>query len=187
MGTGKGVEIHGNAVRVWFQFNGERCREIIPDIKPTPPALRYAARLREEIVQKIKLGSFKYSDYFPNSPRAGFVPITAKKSFADIADAWLLAQNNVIKPSSIKAFSLQINWWKVALGHRPIQDIGYLDIAAALGSKEWKSAKTRNNYLIPLRGIFDIAMRDGHITSDPTVKLPRAPFLPTCRTRFARR
>ena len=41
-----GVEVHGNHVRIVFNYQGKRCREALKGMPPTPQTMRYAVRLR---------------------------------------------------------------------------------------------------------------------------------------------
>ena len=66
---GTGVELRDNSVRVSFSWRGERCRETL-DLTPTPGHEKYAARLVDEIRRRVDAGTFRYADFFPESPRA---------------------------------------------------------------------------------------------------------------------
>jgi integrase len=45
-------------------------------LSPNKANLTYAGRLRAEILRKIELGTFRYGDYFPDSPLASRKPGT---------------------------------------------------------------------------------------------------------------
>ncbi|WP_156491485.1 Arm DNA-binding domain-containing protein, partial [Oleiphilus sp. HI0123] len=67
----KGVEIHGNNIRIAFQLDGKRMREPITGIlKINQNSLNYAANKRAVILNEIKSGSFDYQAHFPNSQNA---------------------------------------------------------------------------------------------------------------------
>ena len=59
----------GQNIRIDFIYRGVRCRETLK-IEPTKANLKYAERLRGEILNTISLGTFNYPDYFPDSKRA---------------------------------------------------------------------------------------------------------------------
>jgi integrase len=58
------------SIRIAFQFRGTTCRERLTGLAVTPPNIRYAVRLRGEILNAIARGTFNYADHFPRSPRA---------------------------------------------------------------------------------------------------------------------
>ena len=56
--------------------------------------------------------------------------------------------------------------WLDQLGERPIRAIRYSELVTLSGNLA-VAGKTLNNYLIPLRGVFEFARRDGAIDSNP--------------------
>lgn len=66
--TPRGVNIRGKAYR-WLFPSGGRVPETLK-LDPTAANIRYAERLRAEILNAIERQTFRYSDYFPNSKRA---------------------------------------------------------------------------------------------------------------------
>ena len=56
-------------LRISFYYRGVRCFETLK-IEATSANLKYAERLRGEILNAIERGTFSYPDYFPNSKRA---------------------------------------------------------------------------------------------------------------------
>lgn len=168
----KGVEIRDGKIRLWFMWNKERCREILP-LAPTSANLRHAERQRKEIVDKIRLGSFRYSEYFPDSPRCGadkFVPVT----FRDYAHRYLNLRTDLAK-STLKSYRAALNsFWLPALGKMVLAEIVFTDVSTALAGRTWKSNKTRNNYLIVLRRVLDAAFVDGIIDRNPADRVRNA-------------
>ncbi|MGL4717413.1 MAG: Arm DNA-binding domain-containing protein [Aeromonas sp.] len=65
----KGVERHGEALRITFHYQRKRCREVIP-LPLTKTNIKHASRLREAILHEIAIGTFDYAKHFPDSPRA---------------------------------------------------------------------------------------------------------------------
>ena len=182
-----GVENHGDQVRVVFMFEGQRCREPVATAKQTPAGYAKANALREEILQKIKHGVFRYEEYFPHSKRVK--KFENPKTFKEVADKWLASKDLDCKDSTLKAFKSQIEYWNEQFGEKEIRAITYFDLKDALKKKKdaGVSAKTRNNYLVPVRGIFDAAFVSGYITTDPSARMRNAqidkpepdPFTPT--------
>lgn len=172
----KGVEAHGNSLRIWFMLDGKRYREIIPGKTPTERNKATAEKLRAEIVDQIKHQRFRYEDYFPDSIHAGASKKSLKHTFNHIADAWIktLVTRPDIKPSTIKAYTSRLEFWRNTIGDTPIRHIDYLSLVTALATKTWPSNKTYNETLIPLRSIFSIALDDDYIDKNPTAKIHNA-------------
>jgi integrase len=66
----KGVEIHGNHLRITFMWRRRRCRESL-GLPITKANIKHAAQLRAAILHEIKLGTFDYARHFPDSKHAG--------------------------------------------------------------------------------------------------------------------
>ncbi|MET0218058.1 MAG: DUF3596 domain-containing protein, partial [Burkholderiales bacterium] len=161
------------SIRIYFSWNGEQCFETL-DLAPTPANTKYATRLVAEIKSRIKLGTFRYGEFFPESPRAG-VADRGDRSFGFFVQLYLksvgrnanstksqyrnalvffakqLAQARSIEPAdgnyAAAGFAIAVN------------TVNHAELAALIGGYEWPSFRTCNNYLIPLRGVFDLAAR----------------------------
>lgn len=172
-GSGKrypGVEARGAAIRVSFMWRGRRFRETLK-LPPTPPNLTYAARLRGEILRKIAFGTFNYAEYFPESDNAGLSG-ESPKTFRELAETWL--ESAELAKSTREGYRKSLNTHVYpAIGDKRINTLGYLDITKLLSTIE-ASKKTRNNTLIPIRRVFDIAYRDGMIESNPAARVEYA-------------
>lgn len=69
--TPAGVEIRRwssgkTTLRISFYYRGVQCRETLK-LEVTPSNIKYAERLRCEILNTIERGTFSYADYFPQS------------------------------------------------------------------------------------------------------------------------
>ena len=53
----------------------------------------------------------------------------------------------------------------------PIDQVKYGQLSEILISREFKTPKTRNNAIIPLRGVFDLAVADQWIDANPALNL----------------
>lgn len=65
----KGIEVHGDNIRVVFIWRRIRYRESL-GIPVTKANIKHAALLRAAIVHEIKIGTFDYGRHFPNSKHA---------------------------------------------------------------------------------------------------------------------
>ncbi|MOA20555.1 hypothetical protein D3C78_1410070 [compost metagenome] len=74
LSTPPGVTIRVKAtvtrIQIAFTWQGMQCRELLPPCPISKASIQYAANLRNEILRKIKDGTFAYPDYFPGSPKA---------------------------------------------------------------------------------------------------------------------
>lgn len=75
-----GVELRkgvgSESIRIKFMYRGMECREPLK-LAHTKSNINYAIRMRGEILNGIEKGTFKYSDFFPDSKNAlkfGTVP-----------------------------------------------------------------------------------------------------------------
>lgn len=64
-----------------------------------------------------------------------------------------------------------MKYWQPLYAARPINEIKSSELKADVAGIEWSSAKTRNNALIPLRGVFEVAVEDETIDRNPADRL----------------
>lgn len=163
MGRGSGVEARATSIRIFFVWQNHRYRETLTlngqPIKPTPANLRYAERTAAEIRDRIRLGSFAIADFFPDSARAG-QQSKSQATFDQVARVWLKTKGRLAQKTQDQYDDAIKVWARLFGADTPIASITHTKIASVIGSQPWASAKLLNNYLIPLRGVFDLASRD---------------------------
>jgi integrase len=165
-----GVQVHSDKLRIWFMYNGERCFESL-NLSPLDANQRAAAKLRKEICEKIRHGIFDYASYFPNSARATKILSKKTLTFEVMSDLWLSDQTHLTK-STIDGYRKSLNFhWLPELGERPIDSITYTELKSLILTRKFKTGKTRNNSVIPLRGIFAAAYYDEIISSNPAARI----------------
>jgi integrase len=155
-----GVESRGDHYRIWFIWEGRRCREPVPNFPHTPAGAAQAGRLRSEIAHKIKLGVFDSKEYlrlFPNTSNV----FRAKEgqTFGEIAQRWL----DLIEVSEATRNEYKKNlnrYWMPRLAPRDVSDVKRSEIRQIIKEADFPSAKTRNNALTPVRGVFALAVDD---------------------------
>jgi integrase len=158
-----GVQLHNDKLRIWFSYQGERCFEPL-GLAPTKTSWRAAAKLRAEIVDKIRHGLFDYAEYFPDSPRAKHL---GKATFGAFAELWIAGQSHLAK-STREGYRKSLDFHLLPrLKSRPLDAITHTELMAVIGAIPFRSMKTRNNTLIPLRRIFEAAHIDGLIPKNP--------------------
>lgn len=93
--------------------------------------------------------------------------------FSDLAQLWLDVV--AVSPATEYEYAKAIKrYWLPAFVDRSIVDIRYSQIAKVVKAIPWSSAKTRNNALIPLRGIFELAFLDELIDRNPMARIKNA-------------
>lgn len=164
-----GVYEHYGSIRISFQWQGKRCREVIK-LPPTKKNLAYAAGLRSEILRKIAMGTFSYREYFPDSELA---EKSSSPTFFEVAKTWIEGQSHLAF-STEKEYRAMLNrYWLPDLGDIEIKRITASTLLEVIAKQTW-SAKTRNNALGPLKNVFDLAHTDGIIDSNPAAKIKNA-------------
>lgn len=170
--TGLGVVLRDDSIQLKFRWNGKRYSERL-DWKPTPANERAARKLAERLRSAIEEdkrypGTFKYADFFPGSKHAR--ESANIRNFAEYCDLWLQAKGRLADATKSQ-YRNALNFWKTKFSG-PITRIPNSQVAAVVGGHAWPSAKLCNNYLIPLRGVMQFAIRDlkkqhGIVVEDP--------------------
>jgi integrase len=147
-----GVEARRSSIRIRFNYRGRRSETL--RLEPTPANLKYASRLRAEILRKIELGVFKYADYFPGSAFA-IAEAPVSQSFREASELWLETAD--LEKSTREGYlkSLKRHVWPW-IGSLPIHAVTEMQIYQMLAAIK-ASKKTRNNTLITVRRTFALA------------------------------
>lgn len=167
---GSGVEVRESSIRIQFSLDGRTCKERLTlngkALPPTPANQKYAHRVAAEIKRRIALGTFDYAEFFPDSKRAAGQKFDSP-TFGKLADLWLESKGR-LAPATRDQYGTAVRFWKSLMGaDRRIEDIDHKFLAAKIGGHPWPSAKTHNNYLIALRGIFALEYRGPSAINNP--------------------
>lgn len=162
-----GVRPHGAGIQIRFRVAGEnRYRYETLPWGHSPADLARAGRLLAEIKAAIRAGVFRYHEYFPNSRNAG--PEKASV-FSAVAQAWLDDPAHDWTPAARYKFRGVLQ--RIFMPHLhglPIGSIRYDHLVSAIASAtegfeaahgQPPSASTYNNWLLCIRGVFDLAER----------------------------
>lgn len=178
MGTRTGVEIRDNSLRVTFTFEGKQHKKTLTleggqPMAPTAANIRHAQRLVAEIKEKIRLGSYHPSDYFPDEGIA-----IKTRTVGQQLDRWFSAK--AVAGSTKKGYKSATNHWKGTqyedeserlLGDLSIVDLRPTHIRYVFADRSDLSGKTLKNYLGPLKEALDWCVEDTVITSNPIAKM----------------
>lgn len=167
-----GVTIRRNAgqdsLQVAFSYRGVECRETLR-LPPTPQNIRYAERLRAEILAQIERGTFDYAVYFPRSRRARLFGHGAAGNppLSRLLDAWLADMERQVQPSTWSGYQKIIHAHLTpAFGALGVRDLAPAAIRAWLQDLG-VSAKRARNILTPLRAVLDQALNDELLDRNP--------------------
>jgi hypothetical protein len=137
-------------------------------IEATAANLKYADRLRGEILNAIERGTFSYPDYFPNSKRAYIFGHTQTKITIGV-----LLHEFLEGAKSTKEASTYRGYKKVCDGHLlPVfAKVEIQDLQPAIIRKWIRNlnctTKTAANILTPLRAVVEQALVDQYIKENP--------------------
>lgn len=172
----RGVEARGTSIRIGFMWMGNYCREPLK-LPSTPANMRYADRLRAEILRKIELGTFIYADYFPDSPHATMLAGQRVVYLGRYVEDWLDKKRHMVKASTYKDYQKM-----VAHQISPRFADTRLDKINTLMIRDWLleigvSQKRASNLVSPIRMALDDAVEEGLIERNPLngwrMKIPR--------------
>lgn len=182
----KGVEVRPGkrreSLRVTFNHNGERCRETL-DIEATPANIKYAGKLVGEIENRIARGTFNYSEFFPNSKRAGQKSLTARRqTVAELVDTYIDngRKTGALSPSSIATY---VKWQRARLF--PQWGSTYADELTTGELRAWivsligdLAPKSVRNCVGVLSTVLTQATTDGIIKANPLEPISLKSILP---------
>ncbi|MCZ4315125.1 tyrosine-type recombinase/integrase [Comamonadaceae bacterium G21597-S1] len=154
--------------QVAFSFMGVQCREVIarPHSKSN---LAYCTSLRSEILGKIARGEFIYTDYFPDSNRAAlFGHGTGKaRTIRLVLEAYRDRTKSTLEASTWNPYRRDIeNILVPRWGHMRLTQFTSADLRLWVGEQNL-SLKRIRNILLPLRAVFDEAVEDGVLKTNP--------------------
>lgn len=170
---GSGVEIRPNSIRLKISHNGVTVRETVTvngkPIAPTPANIKYASRMADDIRRQILLGTFNRGEWFPDSK---YVETTSSvTTLGVLLDTWLKAKGSLSGATKAQ-YESAVRFWKTLIDpNTDVEKVTHKLLASKIGAHPWPSAKTHNNYLIALRGAFDLEFRGEKATKNPTVGL----------------
>lgn len=170
---------------------GIRRRETL-DIPATPSNLKYASRLRAEVLNAIERGTFDYARFFPSSRFAKInAPATVKRyKVGELLDAFLARarKSGAISPSTLASYA---RWDKARL--HPQWGETWLDELGTQALRTWiaelageMAPKSVRNCVGLLSVVLAEATTDGLIPANPLAPISLKTLLPKRRTTAER-
>lgn len=175
----KGIEVHGNKLRISFQYGGMRCREPIPGIaKITKSSIAYAENKRALILTEIKENRFDYATHFPDSKNAklfsGWGGRDLDKLVSDCVEEWLSKKIEKMAPSTFKNYLSKSKHVKSKWPNRKIADITKTEVELFQTEllRKGLAPKTVNDIFTVVRGAWEDAFHDGILRTNPMERIP---------------
>jgi len=151
----EGVYARASSIRVTFVYNGAKHFETL-SLPPTPANMKYADSVRKEILRRIELGTFTFSEFFPKSKHAAK---TDRPLFSEMAESWLNSKTRALAETTLKEYRNTINThFTKPFGKRIMADITFREIDKFMSDLKVAN-KTFNNVLSVLRGIYEYGMK----------------------------
>lgn len=174
----RGTRAKNGKIQINFTWNGKRQWIVLP-LKDTHTNFTKAAKIRQELIKKIEFGILTHADIeevtgrpFENGQEdPNITSPTSVPTFAYYAQQYLFNLTNHKQGTKEKYLSILERIWMPLLAEMPIDDISSQMLRNAVNGREWSSAKVRNDALIPLRGVFELAADDEVIDKNPAERL----------------
>ena len=170
------------SIRVSFTFKGINCRETLR-LEPTNANIKYAERLRSQVLLEIERGNFDYAKTFPKSKKLHlFGQVQQKNLTVALALSDYLEQKaKVDRASSLAGYKKAAAHFS-SLGILPIREL------TAKHIRDWikvqtTAPKTVRNRLSVLRGAVNAAMADGLLSVDPFALVKVDDLVPKSKTK----
>lgn len=162
----KGINIHGNSLRISFQYQGSRVRETL-GLEPTKANLKYAINLRAAVMHDIKTGVFDYAKRFPdskNSVKFGVAVVDQSIRVGELAERYFVLKEPDIGIQTVDTYRHSINSCITALGKDRIMcSITGEDILLMRNELiSTRKASTVNTYLVVFSAFLEFCFDNGY-------------------------
>ncbi len=164
-------------LRIDFRYRGVRCRETLT-LKATASNIKYAARLRGEIINAIERGTFNYPEYFPESKRAKLFGYACSNiTVGQLLEDYLKQIEKPLELSTTQGYRKICDSHLIpTFGKVPIRELNSIMIRNWIRTLNLKS-KTVSNILTPLRSVIEQALMDEIINKNPLTKIKLSKLL----------
>ncbi len=187
-----GVRAAGpDRIEFTFVYQGKRYRPTILRA-PTETNLRRARQLLIDMKERIRHGTFNFREEFPDYKHAEEVPSAAEPSeprpkeepppplpsqtqrtCGDVFDAFLdhcemRVATHDMAYATLHGYRKILNRnWRPKLGSREFTGVMYSELVQIAASQQWRTKKTYNNGISPLRCAFEFGYKDHPQLRDP--------------------
>lgn len=156
-----GVIIRKNAIQIDLRAQGYGKEPLA--LSPTPVNIRYAERLRAEILGKIERGTFVVAEYFPTSPRAEKAPEQEPESMpgptlGDVFEEWLKVKRPEVQHSTSHHYQQTLDSYHFdTVRKTPAAEFTFRELKLLMAVLP-DNPKTFNN----VASVFSMALEYGH-------------------------
>ena len=159
-----GVRFVGTSVEINFQVRGERYQTTLPFPQNVAGAAA-AAKTRSRLITKAKLGLLTADD-INEAKGLPAINVAGGPLFYDYAEKYI--KHSPANKDSRTGYARMLNQkWLPLFAAIPIAEITTRMLRDAIDDFDFATAKTKNNNLIPLRGVFELARQDEVIPANP--------------------
>lgn len=145
----RGIEAHGNKIRIRFQSKGIRYTRYLDKDPGKAKNISEAVRCRADYINRLKYGLPLDDDDETHADNPTFY-----------AMAELYLRSLRVKPSTFSSYQNILNqYWMPHFDGLYLRHMRYSHVLTADNLIAWPSAKTRKNAIIPLRGVFKLAIQ----------------------------
>jgi integrase len=149
-------------------YRGMECRETLK-LAHTKTNVKFAERLRGEILNAIEMGTFSYEKYFPESTQLAKLGIQAPRldvTVGDLLREQIPTYERSLAASTLKSYLRNINILLKRWDNTLLRALAPAALRAWLAELNLKAPSIRQ-LLIPLRSALDQAVNDDLIESSP--------------------
>ena len=159
------------SIQIYFTYRGVDCRETFK-LEPSKKTINYANGIRSEILNKIVLGTFKYSDYFPESKQSiKFGHNLSNITIGELLDGYLLLAEKTKQPSTVRGYSeVTKAHLRPRFGSVRVRDLSPQMLRSWISSLSLTAKRVRN-ILTPLRAVLEQSVNDDIIERNPLDKI----------------
>lgn len=161
----KGVRFVGTSIQINFQVNKRRYFPTLP-LPQNATGINAAQKIRANLIAKAKAGICIEADILEAEGKDPSEYAPEKPLFQDYAQKYLKVCTASYQSKKDYLGMLEEKWMPI-FGLMPIDEITTLMLEDAIDDIGFKTNKTKNNNLIPLRGVFATAKKDKAISDNP--------------------
>ncbi len=183
----EGVEVRegvrGSSLRITFTWEGVRRRETL-GLPVTTANIKFAVRLRGEVLNAIARGTFDYAATFPNSKHAGYRASKAHQRYlvSALVDTYIDTAREIesLSPSSIATYA---RWARARInpkwGETYVDELSTPELRAwIVGLSKTLAPKSVRNCVGLLSAVLNQAAADGIIATSPLAPIKLRTVLP---------
>lgn len=164
-----GIRIREGSIQIYFMCKRQRYEITLPH-PPTAQGISAAVKIRSDLITKAKWGVLSDQDIAEakgDIVEEEYIITENAVLFQEIAQKYLkfLTCNEGTKNDYRKILQ---HHWMPYFALTPIVRIRTEDIEEVIFNRDFQTAKTLNNCLTPLRGVFETAVKGKDISENPT-------------------